>query len=506
MSYSPNLSSAFNDTRMRSGQTSFSGMCSLCSEHCVGTCEIGLSAMRGEIAVYPTNSGDNQVASEKIMPVDYSHFNINGRVFGAAGIEADADQATIFNVKLERTIGRLHPVRVAMPVVLPAVIKLDWKDYFAGAAMAGVICVIGENALGKFKDVEYRDGKVVRFESLKEIFDSFRRYDRGYGQIVLQCNWEDNARGLPEYAIREAKADAIEFKFGQSAKGTQPAVRIRTLEEALKQQENGAIVYPDPSDPKIQEAYGKKACPNFFSYSRLPMWTEEYLKERIEELRAMGLKNVYFKMAGFDRADMERVLRIAASCHVDMVTFDGAGGGSGYSPCKMMNEWGYPAILIEAALAPVCRQMEAEGLMLPDLAIAGGFTMEDHVYKALALGAPYVKAVGLCRAPMAAAMNGKKIGELLEEGNLPPHIQKYGSTKEEIFADLSELRWLYGERADQFAAGAIGVYSYLKRIAFGLQHFAALNRKFDVSMIDASDLIPLTREAKEILGGTWFSR
>ena len=158
MSYSPNLSSAFNDTRMRSGQTSFSGMCSLCSEHCVGTCEIGLSAMRGEIAVYPTNSGDNQVASEKIMPVDYSHFNINGRVFGAAGIEADADQATIFNVKLERTIGRLHPVRVAMPVVLPAVIKLDWKDYFAGAAMAGVICVIGENALGKFKDVEYRDG------------------------------------------------------------------------------------------------------------------------------------------------------------------------------------------------------------------------------------------------------------------------------------------------------------------------------------------------------------
>ena len=168
MSYSPNLSSAFNDTRMRSGQTSFSGMCSLCSEHCVGTCEIGLSAMRGEIAVYPTNSGDNQVASEKIMPVDYSHFNINGRVFGAVGIEADADQATIFNVKLERTIGRLHPVRVAMPVVLPAVIKLDWKDYFAGAAMAGVICVIGENALGKFKDVEYRDAKVVRFESLKK--------------------------------------------------------------------------------------------------------------------------------------------------------------------------------------------------------------------------------------------------------------------------------------------------------------------------------------------------
>ena len=50
---------------------------------------------------------------------------------------------------------------------------------------------------------------------------------------------------------------------------------------------------------------GKRHVPISFTYSRLPMWTEEYLKERIEELRAMGLKNVYFKMAGFDRADME---------------------------------------------------------------------------------------------------------------------------------------------------------------------------------------------------------
>lgn len=94
--------------------------------------------------------------------------------------------------------------------------------------------------------------------------------------------------------------------------------------------------------------------------------------------------------------------------------------------------------------------------------------------------------------------------ERLEEGNLPPHIQKYGSTKEEIFADLSELRWFYGERADQFATGAIGVYSYLKRIAFGLQHFAALNRKFDVSRIDASDLIPLTRKRRKSLGEPGF--
>lgn len=504
MSYSPNLASAFNDTSMRSKYLSPSGMCSFCTEDCLGTCEIGLSAMRGEMAVYPTNTGNNQVASEKDMPIDYSHFNINGRVFGAAGAAADEEEATIFNVKLEQTIGSENPVKLAMPVVLPALIKLNWEDYFAGAAMAGVNCVIGESSPGKDPNLEYSDGKISRFDKLTEFLDAFRRYDRGYGQIILQCNTEDDAQGLPEYALTKAKATALEFKFGQSAKGTQPAVRVNTLEEALAKKKSGAIIYPDPEDPKIQEAWERKACPNFFYYSRLPMWDEAYLVKRMADLREMGMKNLYFKMAGYDPADMERVLRIASLTGADLVTFDGAGGGSGYSPCKMMNEWGYPAILIEAALVPICKRMEAEGRKVPAIAVTGGFSTEDQVYKALAMGAPYVKAVGLCRSAMAAAMAGKKIGRLIEEGNIPNHVKPYGATKEEVFADLPELRWLYGEEADRFSTGAVGVYSYLKRIAFGLQHFAALNRKFDLKSIDSTDLIPLTPSARDLLKGTWF--
>jgi len=504
MSYSPSLASAFNDTSMRGKQMSPSGMCSFCTEECLGTCEIGLSAMRGEMAVYPTNTGENQVASEKDMPIDYSHFNINGRVFGAVGAAAKEEEATIFNVKLEQTIGSENPVKLAVPVVLPALIKLNWEDYFAGAAMAGVNCVIGESSPGKDPNLEYTDGKISRFDKLTEFLDAFRRYDRGYGQIILQCNTEDDAQGLPEYALTKGDVTALEFKFGQFAKGTQPAVRVKTLEEALAKKKGGAVIYPDPTDPKIQEAWERGACPNFFYYSRLPMWDEAYLTERMAGLRKMGMKNLYFKMAGYDPADMERVLRIASVTKADLVTFDGAGGGSGYSPCKMMNEWGYPAILIEAALVPICKRMEAEGMKVPAIAVTGGFSTEDQVYKALALGAPYIKAVGLCRSSMAAAMAGKKIGRLLEEGKVPAHVKPYGTTKEEVFADLPELRWLYGSEADNFSAGAVGVYSYLKRIAFGLQHFAALNRKFDIKHIDSSDLIPLTPSARDILKGAWF--
>ena len=84
-------------------------------------------------------------------------------------------------------------------------------------------------------------------------------------------------------------------------------------------------------------------------------------------------------------------------------------------------------------------------------------------------------------------------------------MQQYGSTVQEIFADLPDLRALYGKEADSFAPGAIGVFSYLNRIALGLRHFCALNRKFDVSLLNRTDLIPLTRDARDLMRGEWFN-
>ena len=152
MSYSPTLGSVFNRTKMRdpSHVCSFSGMCAMCTADCIGSCEIGLSAVRGMETVYPTTTGENQIASEKVYPVDYSHFNINGRSFGAMGAPLDADRATIYHVGLEREIGTLNPVKLALPIILPALIKLNWPDYFGGAAMAGVNAVIGEGAVSKY--------------------------------------------------------------------------------------------------------------------------------------------------------------------------------------------------------------------------------------------------------------------------------------------------------------------------------------------------------------------
>ena len=505
MSFVNNNASAFSDTHTRSDRlTPCSGMCSLCMENCPGTCEIGLSAILGKAMVYPTNTGANQVAGEKDLPIDWSIFNINGRCFGALGAPENGEYPSIYHVKTERTIGKRNPIKIALPFTLPALIKLNWKDYFAAAAMAGTICVIGEGSPSKDPDLKTENGKIVRFEKLKEMLGAFNRYYRGYGQIVLQCNVEDDAMGLPEYAIRECGAEGIEFKFGQSAKGTQPANRIGSLEAAIAKKRDGFIVYPDPEDPAVAEAAKRGAAPGFWSYARHPLWTEETLAKRIEALRAMGLKNVYFKTAGFDPADLEKLLRIASDLEVDMITFDGAGGGSGYSPNKMMNEFGLPAACIESAIVPMCDKLKAEGKYIPSIVITGGFATEDQAYKALALGAPYVTAVGLCRATMAAAMVGKKVGDLLKEGTVPTHLQKFGKTADELFLELGEVRSLYGEEADSMSLGAVGAYSYLRKMTFGVQHFATLNRKFDLALADRSDLIPLTQDARMLLKGTWF--
>lgn len=46
-----------------------------------------------------------------------------------------------------------------------------------------------------------------------------------------------------------------------------------------------------------------------------------FLMDHSAILRDMGADNIYCKMAGYDRVDIERVIRIASEAQVDMSTF-----------------------------------------------------------------------------------------------------------------------------------------------------------------------------------------
>jgi glutamate synthase domain-containing protein 2 len=182
-----------------------------------------------------------------------------------------------------------------------------------------------------------------------------------------------------------------------------------------------------------------------------------------------------------------------------MLTIDGAGGGTGMSPWRMMNEWGIPTVHLECLTYQMCERLKAKGAYIPPISIAGGLSLEDHIFKAIALAAPYVKAVCLGRAIMTAAMVGKTHGKLLAQ-KLELEGRNLAEGYEGLFAVGSQLREKYGKDFAKLPAGAIGMYSYIDRLRQGLQQLMAGARKFALKYIDRNDLVALTREAAEISG------
>lgn len=507
MAYSPVLGSTITNTKMRTPEniSPFSGMCGVCALTCPGMCEIGLSALRGSEAIYPFKTDINQFASEKDYPLDFSHFNINGRVFGAQGCEEDAFEATFAKADISYSFGLENKIPMKAPFILPAMAKLNWRDYFAGAALAGVLVVIGEDVIAKDPGLVLREGRVVKAPLIAEMLGEFRRYHRGYGEIILQGNYDDESLHMLDYAITELGVESVELKFAQGSKGIQGMGRVEDLDKAQREHDKGYLVYPNPRDEVIEENYKKGLGQVFEKIGKLPMWNEEILINRVRELRELGAKRVCFKVGPFDPEDLLRILKIASKAGVDLVTFDGAGGGSGNSPTKMMNEWGMPTVNMESSLYKILAAMDKKGYKLPQVAIAGGFVMEDQVYKGLALGAPYVDMIGIGRGAMSAAMSSKVVEDLIRNGKTPKVYERFGDSVEEIFSGYRELGLIYGEETKEISAGAVGVYSYLSRVATGLKQFMALNRKFKLCYISREGIVPLTSLAAQVSGLETFS-
>lgn len=502
MSLSPKLSSAFTNTKLRTPDNicDLSGMCSVCSDKCMGLCEIGLSAIRGFEAAYPYNTNTQQFASEKKYPFDFSHFNINGRVFGAIGAAEDAEQTNVHSVDISCEIGYVKKIKLKAPIILPAMAKLNWEDYYSGAAMAGVMVVIGENAINKDLDLKHdNNGKVTHAPILGKMIDCFRRFEKGYGDIVLQVNADDIVVGTAEYALKNFELRTIEIKFGQAAKGIQHVAPVDSYDEAISLKNKGYLVFPNPMEDGVKEAFDRGAGFHCMQYGRLPMWNEIILEELIKKYRDLGADNILFKMAGYDIEDIRRVIQIASKNKIALITFDGAGGGTGHSPCKMMNEWSHPTIDLEKIVNVIIKDVEKEGGWIPEIAIAGGIAMEDTMFKAIALGAPNIKMVGIGRGAMAAAMSGKNMGELIIKGKTPQTHLVFGDEADIIFKDAKYIKSIYKDESKPISYGAIGLYSYLDRLSFGMKLLMTLNRKFSLKYIDQSDVIPLTKEARDYL-------
>jgi glutamate synthase domain-containing protein 2 len=210
---------------------------------------------------------------------------------------------------------------------------------------------------------------------------------------------------------------------------------------------------------------------------------------------------VFLKTGAYRPADLARAVVFASRYKIDLLTVDGAGGGTGMSPWRMMNEWGVPPVELHSLLYSYAKRLAEQGKHLPAIAVAGGFAFEDQILKGLALGAPFVKLVGMARAPIAAAMVGKTIGRAIEAREIPVYVQRFGDAKDEIFVTASMLRKELGdEEFEKLPTGALGLYTYYERLAQGLRQLMAGCRKFSLEYVSRDDLASLTREAAEISG------
>jgi len=203
---------------------------------------------------------------------------------------------------------------------------------------------------------------------------------------------EDTRLGVPEYVIEKLGIEIFELKWGQGAKDIGGEVKLHSIERATELKNRGYIVLPDPTNPAVQEAHNS-----------------------VNHLRSVGAKYVTLKTGAYRPADLARAIKYSSDAKIDLLTIDGAGGGTGMSPWRMMNEWGIPTVQLECLAYQMCQRLASKGAYIPPIAIAGGLSLEDHIFKAIALGAPYVKAICLGRAIFTAAMVGKTHGKLMAE-------------------------------------------------------------------------------------------
>jgi glutamate synthase domain-containing protein 2 len=487
-----------------------SGLCIRCVDGCRGNCEVFKSSFRGREVIYPGPFGEVIAGGDKDYPVDYSHLNIMGYALGAKGlpegVEGDPDNTLFPMVDTETEFGIENKVKMRVPVFTGAlgsteIARKNWDHFAVGAAISGISLVCGENVCGIDPELELDgNGKVKRSPDMERRVESYRRYHEGYGDILVQINVEDTRNGVAEYVLGSLGVETVELKWGQGAKCIGGEIKVDTLERALELQRRGYLVTPDPSDPAIEAAYHDTAIKQFERHSRLGFVDEEGFYAEVERLRSLGAKRVTLKTGAYPMRELAMAIKWSSNAKIDLLTIDGAPGGTGMSPWRMMEEWGVPTFYLQSMTNELVERLRAKGSHIPDIAIAGGFSTEDHVFKVLALGAPHTKAVCMGRALMIPGFVGKNMEKWIEDADLPRAVSDYGTTKEELFVTYETLKAKYGDEVDAFPTGAIGVYTYCDKIKVGLQQLMSGSRNMRLDTIGRDDLMALTEDAAKVSG------
>lgn len=512
------------------GDACESGLCTLCMADCKGKCETWLSSLLGREVLYPRNYGWTTSGSgnTKSDGTGYHALRIHGYAYGAHGIGPhmtdDPDDCVFPNVNIATSFGNEIEAKCRIPIMTGAlgstfIAARYWDSFAVGAALCGIPIVVGENVVGVDRESILHGNGVAKAPELERRVDTFLRYYDGYGTIIVQMNVEDTRNGVADYVLDKYGDKVIlELKWGQGAKDIGGEIQVTDIEYARFLKDRAYVVDPDPYDPVAEAAFKEGSLKAFARHSRLGsthLGTVEQVREdfmqSVENLRSLGYKRISLKTGSYGMEALAMSIRYAADAKLDLLTIDGSGGGTGMSPWNMMEYWGVPSLELHSKAYEYCKILDDKGVEVPDISLAGGFAREDHVFKAIALCAPYTKLVCMGRAPMIPGFLGSNIQGVLQPENreklnghwkeLPSNVKAIGQTPEEIFAGWESVRNKVGaNEMKKIPWGAIAMVSYSDKLACGLQQFMAGARKFNLSELGRDELMAGNRETGDITG------
>lgn len=512
------------------GNAAESGLCTLCRADCQGKCETWLTSLRGRKVLYPRDFGSITSGSSNTchVGVSYNSLRIQGYNYGAYGLpnglSSSADDCIFPNVSVETSFGNEIITKCRVPVMTGAlgstfIAAKYWDSFATGAALVGFPIVIGENVVGIDKAAVIENGKIIKAPELDRRIDTYLRYYDGYGAIIVQLNVEDTRNGVAEYVIgKYGDKVMIELKWGQGAKDIGGEIQVTSLEYAQFLKNRGYVVDPDPTKPEVQEAFRSGAIKSFARHSRLGYTdmssadqVQEAFMKSVEYLRKIGYKKISLKTGSYGMEALAMSIKYATDAKLDLLTIDGSGGGTGMSPWNMMQTWGVPSILLHSKAHEYATILAAKGNKVVDMALAGGLAREDHIFKALALGAPFTKLIcmgrslmipGFLGANIEGALNPARKAELAGNwSELPKSVSEMGTTPEEIFAGYHDVQAKVGAQAMKtIPYGAIAIWTLADKLAAGLQQFMAGARRFSINEISRSDIYAGNRETEAETG------
>ncbi len=508
-----------------------SGLCTLCRADCAGRCETWLSSLKGRKMLYPRDFGSitSGSANTTHVGVSYNSLRIEGYNYGAhglpKGISNSADDCIFPNVNIETEFGNTVKTKCRIPIMTGAlgstfIAAKYWDSFAIGAALVGFPIVIGENVVGIDKKSVLENGKIKVAPELDRRIQNYLKYYDGYGAIIVQMNVEDTRNGVAEYVIgKYGDKVMIELKWGQGAKDIGGEIQVTDLDYAIFLKKRGYVVDPDPTRPEVQSAFKAGALKAIARHSRLGytnLSTEAQVEAdfmgAVKGLRKLGYKRISLKTGSYGMEALAMSIKYASEAKLDLLTIDGSGGGTGMSPWNMMETWGVPSILLHSKAVEYANILKKKGTKVVDMALAGGLAREDHIFKALALGAPFTKLICMGRAVMIPGFLGSNIEGVLNPARkeavcghwekLPSAVTEIGGNNpEEIFAGYYDVQKKVGKNAmKDIPYGAIAVWTLADKLAAGLQQFMAGARKFSLPAITRDDVFSANRETEKETG------